>query len=181
MLKGAKTTLRAFTKADMPVLLRHSQDVEVGLLAGGDPPRPATLEGWEKWFEEHLAKDAKDSAHFAIEAEGKLIGMCGLWEFNAHTQTCELGVAIGDKEYWGRGYGREVVGVLVAYAFRTRNFRKVCLNTSGTNGRAIACYRACGFVEEGRLRQQLWVDGQYVDEVHMGILRDEWERAQSHS
>ena len=40
--------------------------------------------------------------------------------------------------------------------------------------RAIRAYRACGFVEEGRLRQHVWSDGAYIDLVYMGILREEW-------
>jgi RimJ/RimL family protein N-acetyltransferase len=174
MLNGTRVTLRALTKADMPTLLRYSLDVEVELLSGGDPPRPCSLEGWEKWYEEHVAKDNKDSANFGIEADGKLVGTCGVWRFNTHSQTCYFGISIGDHEYWGRGFGRDAIALLLDYAFRLRNFRKVCLDTSSNNERAIRCYRACGFVEEGRLRQQLWVGGQYVDEVHMGLLREEW-------
>jgi RimJ/RimL family protein N-acetyltransferase len=175
MLTGNRVTLRPLTKADMTVLLQHSNDVEVELLSGGDPPAPKTLEGWEKWYEEHPVKDDKGSANFGIEADGKLIGMCGIWRFDSNSRRCDLGISIGDREYWGRGYGREAIALLLDYAFRLRNFRKVALDTSSSNERAIRCYRACGFVEEGRLRQHLWVGGQYVDEVHMGILRQEWE------
>src|ERR1051325_9503987 len=125
MLKGARVTLRSLTKADMATLLRFGQDVEVELLGGGDPPIPSTIEAWEKWFEEHLGKEKKDSANFGIEADGKLIGSCGLWHFNTVAQTCTLGISIGEREYWGRGYGREAIGLLLDYAFRLRNFRKV--------------------------------------------------------
>jgi RimJ/RimL family protein N-acetyltransferase len=174
MLRGARVTLRALTKADMATLLQYSQDVEVEILGGGDPPRPATIEGWEKWYEEHVAKESKESVNFGIEVDGKLLGTTGIWRFNPINQTCVMGISISDREYWGRGYGREAIGLLLDYAFRLRNFRKVCLDTSSTNERAIRCYTACGFVEEGRLRKQLWSNGDYVDEVHMGILREEW-------
>ncbi len=66
--------------------------------------------------------------------------------------------------------------VLLDYAFRLRNAHKVWLSVNGTNERAVRAYRACGFVEEGRLRQHVWGDGQYLDLVYMGILREEWER-----
>jgi RimJ/RimL family protein N-acetyltransferase len=174
MLKGTRVTLRALTKADLGTLLQYGQDVEVELLGGGDPPHPGTIEGWEKWYEEHVTKQNKESANFGIEADGKLLGTCGIWRFNLVAQTCVMGISIGDREYWGRGYGREAVGLLLDYAFRLRNFRKVSLDTSSTNERAIRCYRACGFIEEGRLREHLWSNGEYVDEVHMGILREEW-------
>ena len=176
MLHGARITLRAITKADMPTFLKYGNDVEVELLGGGDPPKPGTIEGWEKWYDDHVAKDNKDSVNFGIEADGKLLGMCGIWRFNHYSNTCVLGITIGDREYWGKGYGREAMRLLLDYAFRIRNFRKVCLDTSSSNERAIRCYLACGFVEEGRLRPQLWSDGKYVDEVHMGLLKDEWER-----
>jgi RimJ/RimL family protein N-acetyltransferase len=54
--------------------------------------------------------------------------------------------------------------------------RRVYLTVNGTNERAMRAYRACGFVEEGRLRQHVWSDGAYIDLVYMGILREEWEQ-----
>jgi RimJ/RimL family protein N-acetyltransferase len=67
------------------------------------------------------------------------------------------------------------VRVLLDYAFRLRNMRKVWLTVNGDNERAIRSYRASGFKEEGRLRQHVWSNGKYIDLVYMGILRDEWE------
>ena len=176
MLRGPRVTLRAFTKADMARLLQFSQDMEVEVLCGGNPPVPWTQEAWDKWFDEHLGTEQKTSVNFGIEADNNLIGTCGLWSFNQTAQTCDLGIGIGEREYWGRGYGREAVELLLEYAIQIRNFRKVSLTSSSTNERALRCYQACGFVEEGRLRQHLWVNGQFVDVVHMGILRDEWLR-----
>ena len=175
MLKGPRLILRAFTKADLPVLQAYSHDVEVEVLGGGDPPMPSTLEQWDKWYDSHVGKEDIKEANFIMEAEGAAIGMCGLWRFDATSQTCMLGITIGNKEYWSRGYGREAIGLLLDYAFRLRNVRKVHLTTSSPNVRAIRCYLASGFTEEGRLRKHLWSDGQYVDEVHMGVLKEEWQ------
>jgi RimJ/RimL family protein N-acetyltransferase len=164
-------------REDLERHCQHINDVEVELLGGGDPPRPCSLEAVIAKFEEDQKdrKDGEKSVNFAIEADGKFIGTCGIWRFNHVAQICEMGIGIGDRDYWGRGYGREAIGLLLDYAFRLCNFRKVYLSTSSNNERAIRCYRACGFVEEGRLRQQLWSGGTYVDEVDMGILRDEWQ------
>jgi RimJ/RimL family protein N-acetyltransferase len=172
VLQGEKVRLRALTREDMETFWRFSNDFEVELLGGGDPPRPQTLEEQKAWFDEKLSKQ-KEDAVFAIEVEGKTIGSCGLWRFDWTHRLCWMGIAIGERDYWGRGYGREAVRLLLDYAFRLRNLRKVCLTTSSNNERAIRCYLACGFVEEGRLRAQLWSDGRYVDEVYMGIFREE--------
>lgn len=81
---------------------------------------------------------------------------------------------IGDKGSWGRGYGRETVGLLVGYVFRMLNLRRIFLRVHGRNERAIRAYRAAGFIEEGRLRGHVWSDGAYDDLVLMGVLREEW-------
>lgn len=161
------------TKDDLAMFVINGNDVELELLGGGDPPMPCTIETWQKWYDDHILKNPKESVNFAMEADGKTIGFCGLWRFNHTNRTCELGIGIGDRDYWSKGYGREGVSLLVDYAFRLLNFRKVCLTTSSNNERAIRCYLASGFVEEGRQRQQLWVDGKYVDQVIMGVLKAE--------
>ena len=66
------------------------------------------------------------------------------------------------------------MNLLLKYAFRLRNLEKVWLSVSGTNVRAQRSYVACGFVEEGRLKRQIWLDGSYDDLVYMGLLRDDW-------
>jgi RimJ/RimL family protein N-acetyltransferase len=87
--------------------------------------------------------------------------------------TAELGIGIGDRDYWGRGYGREAVSLLVDYGFRMHNLRKIWLTAHGSNERAIRSYLAAGFVEEGRQREQTWSGGRYEDLVLMAIFRDE--------
>jgi len=178
MLKGERITLRAIEREDLPVLWAYNNDLEVELAGGGDPPMPQSLARLQAEFDQNAAKGGRDGATFAIEVEGKVIGGCGLFGFSETDRTCELGIGIGDKAYWGQGYGREAVGMLLDYAFRLRNWRRVWLRVWGHNERAIRAYRACGFVEEGRLRDHVWSAGAYYDLVLMGILRDEWERGQ---
>jgi RimJ/RimL family protein N-acetyltransferase len=173
MLKGKKVILRSLSRDDLPRLWEFNNDVEVELAGGGDPPMPQSLARLEAEFDREAAEGGRDGARFAIEADGKLIGTCALFRFDETAHTCELGIGIGDKAYWGRGYGREAIALLLDYAFRLRNFRKVWLRVNGNNERAIRAYQSCGFVEEGRLRAQVWSGGQYVDLVYMGILRDE--------
>src|SRR5437588_12698332 len=115
----------------------------------------------------------RDGWNFAIEDDGKYIGMCGLFHFDKVAHTCEMGITIGDKAYWGKGYGRDAVRVLLDYAFCLRNAHKVWLSVNGNNERAIRAYCACGFVEEGRQRQHVWGNGKYLNLVYTGSLTDE--------
>jgi RimJ/RimL family protein N-acetyltransferase len=174
MLVGERVTLRGIRREDLARLWEFNNDVEVELAGGGDPPIPQSHERLLAEFDQEATKGGRDGAQFAIEADGKFIGQCALFRFDETAGTCELGITIGDKDYWGRGYGRESIRLLLDYAFRLRNFRKVWLRVQGNNERAMRAYRACGFVEEGRLREHVFSDGKYYDQVIMGILRHEW-------
>ncbi|MBZ0301970.1 MAG: GNAT family N-acetyltransferase [Anaerolineae bacterium] len=174
MFQGEKVILRPVRREDLPLLNQFNNDVEVELAGGGDPPMPQPLPMLEAEYEQSWSKGGRDSANFVIEADGKCIGGCALFQFEATAQVCELGITIGDKEYWGQGYGRDAVRTLVHYGFQYRNLHKVFLRVHARNQRAIRAYRAVGFVEEGRLRAQVWSNGAYDDLIVMGMLREEW-------
>jgi RimJ/RimL family protein N-acetyltransferase len=175
MLYGEKVILRAPKREDLQRRFEFDNDVAFHTLLSEDPWEPRPLARLEAEFEERIQKEDPDITRFAIEADGKYIGHCVLYDFQHMSRRCSLGIGIGDPEYQGKGYGRDALRVLLKYAFRLRNLRKVSLTVSGNNERAIRSYRACGFVEEGRLRQHDWADGQYIDVVCMSILREEWE------
>lgn len=174
MLSGERVTLRGVRREDLHRMWEFNNDLDVELAGGGDPPMPQSLERLEADFDREAAAGGRDGAWFGIEVDGVFVGQCGLTNFNDTSRTAELGIAIGDKAYWSRGYGREAVTLLLHYAFRYRNLRRVWLWVHADNERAIRAYTACGFVDEGRLREHMYSDGRYVDAVYMGVLRSDW-------
>ncbi len=180
MLIGDRLTLRAVERDDLPRILAFNNDIAVELAGGGDPPWPQSFARLAADFERDTAAGGRDGGkggvNFAIEADGQIIGFCGLRDVDQFGRTAELGITIGDKAYWGRGYGREAIGLLLDYAFRMLNLRRVYLRVHARNERAVRAYRACGFVEEGRLRRHVWSNGEYDDLLFMGVLRDEFQR-----
>jgi RimJ/RimL family protein N-acetyltransferase len=174
MLQGERVTLRVTTREDLTSLWRFENDLGFVLAGGGDPPEPVPLERLQRDFDKEISDPPPDKVEFAIEADGSYIGRCGLYSIHRTARHAELGIGIGDRDYWGRGYGREAVRLLLDYAFRLRNFRRVWLEVHADNERGIRAYRSCGFVEEGRMREHVWLAGRYVDNVIMGILREEW-------
>lgn len=174
MLKSDRIVLRAIEREDLPWLWAFNNNLQVEVAGGGDPPMPQSLARLQAEFDQDAGRGGRDSLRFAIETEGRMIGQCALFNSDAVAHTCELGIAIGDPACWNQGYGREAVGLLLGYAFRYHNMRRVWLRVHASNTRAIRAYAACGFREEGRLRAHIWSDGRYDDLVHMGILREEW-------
>ena len=174
MIQGAKVLLRAMTRDDLPRLCQFNNDIAVELAGGGDPPMPQSLARLEAEFDAQVGGGGRDGTGFAIEADGQLIGQCALFNVNAVNRTAELGITIGDKGYWGRGYGSETVTLLIDYGFRHHNLHRIYLSVNGDNDRAIGAYQRCGFVAEGRLRSHVWSNGRYIDLLYMGILQSEW-------
>jgi diamine N-acetyltransferase len=172
MLKGEKIILRAEERDDLKKLHELQRNVELVMLADGYW-QPSSLAHFEKSFEKHL--DDHEESWFVIEADGTVIGGCGLHHSHRRDSATQFGIGIYDPDYLGKGYGRDAIETLLRWAFRVQNWRRVWLTTLATNERAIRCYHALGFVEEGRLREQAFFDGRYVDEIQMGMLRSEWE------
>jgi diamine N-acetyltransferase len=175
MLKGEKVILRSMERDDLRRLHELEQNVDLVVLADGSW-HPSPLAELEKRFERFA--DRHDASWFAIEADSEVIGEMVLHGQQRRDGVAELGIGIYHPNYVGKGYGRDAINVLLKWAFQIQNWRRIWLNTVGQNERAIRAYRACGFVEEGRLRQHTFCNGIYDDEVQMGLLRTEWEARQ---
>ena len=89
-----------------------------------------------------------------------------------------IGIGLGEREYWGQGYGTDAMRVLLRFAFTELNLERVTLNVFAYNERAQRSYLKAGFTIEGRQRERLRRGNQRYDSISMGLLRDEW-RAQT--
>lgn len=171
MIAGERVTLRAVEREDIPFLHAAHNDIEVELAGGGDPPYPQSLARAYAEFDSQSGQGGRDGSSFAIEADGRIIGTCALFNRDDIARTAELGITIGDKAYWGRGYGSEAIALLVGYGHEKLNLRRIWLRVHGRNERAIRAYAAAGFIEEGRQRDHVWSDGAYDDLVLMAHTR----------
>ena len=174
MLRSERVLLRPTRREDLPRIYQFTNDPAFKTLIGDLPLEPQSLERLTAQYEAQWREGGRDGPRFAIEADGQYIGHIFLYDVARGEGTAYLSIGIGDPAYQGKGYGREALRLMLDYTFRLYNLRKVCLNVNASNERAVRSYRACGFVEEGRLRQQVWIGDRYDDLISMGILRDEW-------
>ncbi|HEY7802484.1 MAG TPA: GNAT family protein [Dehalococcoidia bacterium] len=115
------------------------------------------------------------NVHFGIETkDGTHIGNIAFHETSAEDRRARLGITIGEKAYWSKGYGTDAMLTLFRFGFDEMNLHRIDLTVDAANERARACYRKCGMVEEARLRQERYARGEYSDTLVMGILRDEF-------
>jgi len=175
MLEGRSVRLRAYRKEDVELAWKYINDPEVKSYLVPGIPFPMTLEEEYKWYEN--LSSSKDTYNFAIERieDGQYIGGCGINEVNWKNSYAYVGIFLG-KPYWSKGYGTEAMKLLLRFIFEEMNLNKVLLNVYSFNERALRSYEKCGFVVEGRLREQIFRKGKYYDEIIMGILRREFLR-----
>lgn len=175
MYTGNKVRLREYRKDDIEKALTYINDSEIKKLLNAGIPFPNTYQDEEKWV--LGMSSSKETYSFAIETleDGKYIGGCGINDIDWKNSVALVGIFIGDKEHLGKGYGTDAMKVLVKFIFEQMNIHKVKLNVFSFNERAIKSYEKCGFVKEGVLRDEIFRDGKYYDEIIMSILREEFE------
>lgn len=172
MLTGERVLLRPRRPEDHEPIWRSRLDPLTWARTTEAPLLPETLEQYTARLAEQ--RGGPDSAEFAVDVDDVLVGRGALFHVDPLARAAEVGLEIL-PDHQGRGHGQDVLRVLLDYAFRHRNLRRVHLETLASNGPALRCYAAVGFVEEGRLRQAAWVAGAYEDMVVMSVLRSEWK------
>ncbi|WP_019177732.1 GNAT family N-acetyltransferase [Methanomassiliicoccus luminyensis] len=171
MIEGASVRLRAPEKADLPYFLKWINDPEVtAYLPVGALVSPEEEEAWLRGV-----MSSSSERTFSIETkDGRLIGNCALREIDWTHRRADVGIMIGEKGAWSRGYGTDALAVLLGLAFGEMGLNRASLTAAADNLRAIRAYEKCGFRREGVLRSYLYKNGQYIDCVQMSLLKDEW-------
>jgi RimJ/RimL family protein N-acetyltransferase len=154
---------------DFPALFRWADDLDAARL--NEPYRPPTWRNQEElWF--NVGRDSS-RVFFAIRKIGAepLIGYLQLTNIDAVHRSAMLGMRIGEAAERGKGYGSDALRLALYYCWNHLNLSRIQLGVYGTNERAVRLYEAFGFQVEGRLRKALFIDGQWIDFVLMGLLQ----------
>lgn len=155
---------------------RWFQDTEYLRFLDTDPPKLLSEKKWKELLEKDLEASGRNDLFFVIRTlEGEeLIGFIGLFDlYQQHGDTL-VAIALGERKYWGNGFGTDAMRVMLRYAFNELNLRRVGLIVFEYNPRAIRSYEKVGFVHEGRIRGAILREGKRWDFLYMGILREEW-------
>lgn len=175
MLRGSKVGLRARREDDLPVLRAELyDDVVTSSRSSGVPWRPTVAGSGDS----RLVLDDGDPTRvpFAV-AEldgGALIGAAALWGIDTHNRCAHVGLQLLPSAR-GKGFGTDAVATLCHYGFVVRGLRRLQVDTLRDNTAMVRSAERNGFVREGVLRSSAWVMGEFVDEVMLGLLAEEWK------
>lgn len=155
---------------------RWSRDSEFRRLLDSGVSSLPSAKAAQTWLEKELEEGSLNQHWFSIRKldDDQLLGDIDLYVYNWSARDAFVGLGIGEREFWGRGYGTDVMRVILRYAFTEVNLHRVTLTVFEYNPRAIRSYEKAGFRHEGRIRGTLNKEGRRWDILVMGILREEW-------
>ncbi|HHW26410.1 MAG TPA: GNAT family N-acetyltransferase [Firmicutes bacterium] len=173
MLYGEKTRLRPPEMTDLDNIMAWINDREVTRnLAIGFWPLSRKAE--EAWLAKTVeGSDPRNRVLVIEDLQGTYLGSIGLHDIDMRSGVAEVGIVIGRKDYWGKGYGTDALRTLLRFAFANLRLRKVYLKVFGSNARAQKSYAKLGFKVAGRLKEHELKEGEYEDVIYMELFRDE--------
>ena len=167
-LQGARVVLRDKKLEDAEQDYIWRSDPELAHLDAAYP-LTMTFDRFLKIFEDQLKYPTPGSHHFATETlDGKFIGNCMYYDLDSVNMEAELGIVLGDRDYWGNAYGYDAVTTLLEYMFTEKKLRRVYLHTLEWNKRAHGCFAKCGFVPVRPVRRLSH------DFILMEVYREDW-------
>ncbi|WP_329034201.1 GNAT family N-acetyltransferase [Streptomyces sp. NBC_00178] len=174
MLKGSKVGLRARHEDDVPILQAELHDDVVNhSRAQSRPWRPVTPGSKRS----HFVVDDDEERHVQFSvvraADGMLAGSAALWGIDTHNRSAHVGLGLLPSAR-GQGLGTDVVAVLCHYGFVVRGLRRLQIEALSDNTAMLRAAERNGFVREGVLRSSAWVMGDFLDEVLLGLLVEDW-------
>lgn len=128
-------------------------------------------------IEKNIRKDiAGDNILFLIRVSklNKIVGYCGLFDVHRTARKAEFRVLIGDRNFWGKGLGREVCELVTLYGFDRLNLNRIYLGYTSANKAAAKVYERVGYNYEGTLKQDIYRNSTYYDTILMAILRNKF-------
>lgn len=168
VVTGKKVLLRRKRLDDAPLDYQWRTDPELAALDASRPIRLSYRE-YLRYHRDELEFPTPWSRKFAIDTRGnRFIGNCMCYDINTVASEAEVGILLGDKDYWGKGYGTEALNLLVGHIFKATSIKRLYLHTLSWNSRAQQSFAKCGF-------QELRVVMRSGMEFHlMELMRDDW-------
>jgi RimJ/RimL family protein N-acetyltransferase len=171
-LQNERLKMRTLTPAEADLVLEWATDTEV-VKNFSFFQKPATRERILDYINEKYESPA-DLLFAIFTSDGDYIGNAGLHEIDRVNDTARIGIIIGKREFWNRGYAHEALKLLLNYAFTEGLIHKVYVNFFSTNTRTLKICEKLGFQREGLLRGEYKIHGHYQDLLRMGILAEDF-------
>jgi ribosomal-protein-alanine N-acetyltransferase len=168
-----RVVLRPFALDDARGRQQCGRDPEIIRSFGGSTTletlQPMSFKQAQVWYQRVVALEPR-STHWAVQFGDRFVGTARLHAVEIADRRARYAVGLLDRSILGMGLGTEITQAVVGYGFDELQLHRIDLRVLAYNTRAIQCYTRCGFVEDGRERDAVLVDGAWHDDVIMSIL-----------
>jgi RimJ/RimL family protein N-acetyltransferase len=169
---GDRIYLRPLDVEDTDPFVSWLSDTEIRLYLGITSPMSRL---GEREYLKGLYKDERGlNLGIVLKDNDELIGAVGLHDISLAHRNAEIGIFIGNKDYWSKGYGSEALRLMMGHGFDQLNLHMIFLMVISHNKRAIRAYEKVGFKREAIFREHVYDNGEYHDDHRMSILKSEW-------
>ena len=169
-ITGGKVRLRTKKLSDVRNDYRWQSDPELALLDAA-PPLTASFPAYLLDYTDSLHRTGANRYPLAVETlDGKHIGNCTCYDIDNDRGEAQLGIMIGDRDYWDKGYGTDTVNTMIDHIFQNTDIKRIHLKTLDWNLRAQKCFQNCGFSPCGQRNR----NGKSF--VLMELNREQWEK-----
>jgi diamine N-acetyltransferase len=168
---GERVALGPLRRDLLPLILRWSNDFEV--LRTINPVRPVTIEALDAAFVQAISNP--NEVHFIVYEHATMRPIGEAYLVNVTGNTAELGLSIGEKDTWAKGYGTEAARLLLDYGFNALGLHNIMATMYNFNEASVRGALRAGFREIGRRREVISRGGRLHDMVYMDCLATEFE------
>ena len=174
-IKGKQINLRKLRKADASSFSLNAKDKEISLFT--KVPHPYLLQNALDFIKlTHQEMRKKTAIKLGIEHKGSktIVGVISLTDLDYSNKKAELSYWLG-KRYWGKKIMKEAIVLILNFVFNQLNFNKVYATVMHPNTKSARLLEACGFQYEGTMRQNVFKNGEWLDQFLYSILKDEFQ------
>ena len=170
MITGTKIRLRDKRLSDALNDYSWQTDAELAQL-DAVPPLTISYSQYLLDYTWELRFNYPTRRRFAVETlDGEHIGNCSYYDISKSRSEAELGIMIGNRDYWDKGYGTDTVLTLVNHIFQETSLKRIYLKTLEANARAKRCFEQCGFTRYGSKARDSY------NFVLMELNRKQWQQ-----
>jgi RimJ/RimL family protein N-acetyltransferase len=172
ILEGHRVRLCLTEKEHLIKKVEFINDPEVQQTMNYD--YPTSLAKTEAWFAKILLDSNRVEFTIMENDQNRIIGFCGFIDIDKATKKAELHIFIGDKQFWGKGYGRDAYKLLTNYGFQELGLNRIYGYQLDYNEKAQKAVKTIGWTVEGCLREDVFSHGSLKNRFVVAILKNEW-------
>ena len=169
-IKSNKLLLREIKKTDLSKCIKWLHDPEITKFLSNDI-KNVTEEEETRWFESVKRSNNDIVFSIIIRDSQEYIGNCSLNKIDWIHKTCRMGIFIGDKEFWNKGFGTLAIKVLIDFALNKIGMNKIELIVYEYNHRAMKVYKNCGFATVSTIKHHHLYNHRYWDAYLMEYIK----------